>query len=143
MTYECARAYLADKFCETKVATHPLLTPAMICIDGMAAVVRGDLAFIHADTVLCDMSGAFSPEVYTLELIPLAIEKSQYLCTGLDMYLAEEPDAMSSMALVHSRIRRVFLLRKDTTGGGLGGRWFIHTLRGLNHHFRVFAAVTS
>jgi tRNA-specific adenosine deaminase 3 len=55
------------------------------------------------------------------------------------MYLADEPDAMSSMALVHSRIRRVFFLHKDVERGGLGGRWHIHTLRGLNHHFRVFA----
>ena len=55
------------------------------------------------------------------------------------MYLQVEPDAMTSMALVHSRIRRVYILQKDPKAGGIGGRWNVHTMRGLNHHFRVFS----
>lgn len=62
-----------------------------------------------------------------------------YLCSGLDIYLSEEPDLMSSMALVHSRIRRVFYKRDNPAYGALySGRGHIHCLRSLNHHYRVF-----
>jgi hypothetical protein len=52
-----ARSYLTDKHGEGRVAAHPLLTPAMICIDGLAAVVRGELAPVHVGSEECDMSG--------------------------------------------------------------------------------------
>lgn len=57
----------------------------------------------------------------------------------MDLYLTQEPDQMSSMALVHSRIRRVFFMHSDPVSGALqSGRGHIHSLRALNHHYRVF-----
>jgi tRNA-specific adenosine deaminase 3 len=50
---------------------------------------------------------------------------------------------MSSMALVHSRIRRVFYRTTSTVDGGLGTHYNIHSLRSLNHHFRVFRVSDS
>jgi tRNA-specific adenosine deaminase 3 len=62
-----------------------------------------------------------------------------YLCSGLDLYLTYEPDLMAAMALVHSRIRRVFFQHADPKMGALlSGRGHIHCLRSLNHHYRVF-----
>jgi tRNA-specific adenosine deaminase 3 len=50
-----------------------------------------------------------------------------------------EPDLMSSMALVHSRIRRVFFVNADDEHGALlSGNVHIHSLNALNHHYRVF-----
>ena len=46
--------------------------------------------------------------------------------------------ARCSMALVHSRIRRVVYCRPNTASGGLGSYYRIHTLSSLNHRFRVF-----
>ncbi|CAG8501518.1 8171_t:CDS:2 [Ambispora leptoticha] len=48
----------------------------------------------------------------------------------------EEP--MCSMALVHSRIGRVFYAKENPNSGGLGSTYKIHTHSSLNHHFQVF-----
>jgi len=64
-----------------------------------------------------------------------------YLCTGYDLYVTREPCVMCAMALVHSRIRRVFYGCRDSVMGALGSRYKIHTQAGLNHHFEVFCGV--
>lgn len=43
-----------------------------------------------------------------------------------------------SMALVHSRIGRVFYGRSNNASGGLGSYYKIHTHHALNHHFKTF-----
>ena len=65
----------------------------------------------------------------------------QYLCTGFDLYLTHEPCTMCAMALVHSRIGRVFYVHSNSEGGALGSRYSVHELPSLNHHFRVYHAL--
>lgn len=67
------------------------------------------------------------------------VEKPEgpYLCTGYDVYVTREPCAMCAMALVHSRVRRLFYGR-ESENGALGTLAKIHTLRELNHHYEVF-----
>ena len=43
------------------------------------------------------------------------------------------------MALVHSRVKRVFYYEVDCVGGGLGSRYKIHCNPLINHHFEVFS----
>lgn len=66
-----------------------------------------------------------------------------YLCTGYDVYVTREPCVMCAMALVHSRVRRVFYGCHKTDGepGGLGSFVSVHLLKGINHHYEVFAGV--
>jgi hypothetical protein len=70
--------------------------------------------------------------------LPSPPPDQQYVCTGLDLYLFQEPDMMSAMALVHSRIRRVIYLHPDPLCGALGSTHSVHEMRSLNHRFRVY-----
>nr|KAJ3418788.1 adenosine deaminase, tRNA-specific 3 [Polyrhizophydium stewartii] len=60
-----------------------------------------------------------------------------YLCSGLDLYVTREPCAMCAMALVHSRIRRVFYGERSDEGA-LGSAHKLHVHPSLNHHYLVF-----
>ncbi|CCW62855.1 unnamed protein product [Phytomonas sp. EM1] len=61
-----------------------------------------------------------------------------YLANNLDLYVSHEPCAMCAMALVHSRIARVFYCFPNRVDGGLGSVHAIHGIPSLNHHFRVY-----
>lgn len=64
--------------------------------------------------------------------------KVPYLCTGYDFYMTHEPCTMCAMALVHSRVRRVFYAQ-PSEGGALGTCRKLHVQPGLNHHFQVWS----
>ncbi|KAK6588338.1 hypothetical protein RS030_6889 [Cryptosporidium xiaoi] len=64
--------------------------------------------------------------------------KDQYLCTNCVVYLSHEPCISCSMALVHSRVSKVFYLNRDKERGFLGSKHKLHCVPELNHHYRVF-----
>ena len=130
---------------------NPLLDSTMLCIEGVAAAVRGeDLPCCCAvgnnssssssssskSNDSSSSSGSMTAEGCRCH--EHSLPDDQYLCTGLDLYLTYEPDIMVGMALVHSRIRRVFYRHKCPLLGALGSRHSIHSLRSLNHHYRVW-----
>lgn len=92
--------------------THPLLTPVMRCIDGVASVIKGEL----------DGQGS----------LPDPLDE-HYLCTGLDLFIIREPTLMCCMALVHSRIRRVFYLHRRHVNNDINGE-LKGANRGSNNH---------
>eukprot|EP00939_MAST-03C_sp_MAST-3C-sp1_P003548 g3548.t1 len=69
------------------------------------------------------------------------VTKDAYLCTGFDIVLTSEPCVMCSMALIHSRIRRVYYALPNAENGALGSNFCLHRVHEINHHFRVFEGV--
>ncbi|ALC41736.1 CG10927 [Drosophila busckii] len=65
-----------------------------------------------------------------------------YLCTGYDVYLLREPCLMCAMALVHSRVRRIFFL-DCCKNGALISCFKLHTIKELNHHYEVFHIILT
>lgn len=60
-----------------------------------------------------------------------------YLWSDCDVYLAEEPCLMCSMALVHARVRQIFFCFPSPSGA-LQTLVRLHALQPLNHKFGVF-----
>ena len=69
--------------------------------------------------------------------------QDQYVCTGFDVFLSHEPCPMCAMALVHSRVARVFYAHPYPACGALGSVHALHTIKSLNHSFTVFAGVLA
>lgn len=65
-----------------------------------------------------------------------------YLCTGYSIYALNEPCLMCSMALIHSRAKRVFY-NQTRPDGALGSMTKLHTNKNLNHRFEAFHVVLS
>ncbi|XP_067390623.1 probable inactive tRNA-specific adenosine deaminase-like protein 3 [Emydura macquarii macquarii] len=110
---------------------HPLFHAALVCID-LVACGQGGGAYSYCDYPAC----SFLP----LDGCPLSPDGLPYICTGYDMYLTREPCAMCAMALVHSRIQRVFY-GVPSPHGALGTRYHIHGRKDLNHRYEVFRGV--
>lgn len=65
-------------------------------------------------------------------------KEGPYLCTGYYIYMLKEPCVMCSMALVHSRAKRIFFCMDNSQNGALKSRVKLQTISSLNHRFEVF-----
>ncbi|VDN52510.1 unnamed protein product [Dracunculus medinensis] len=91
--------------------------------------------FLEAEKV-----GNGGPGCLMVDLEGKVVAKSntlQYLGTGFDVYLTEEPCSMCAMALVHFRVSRVFFCRRIPKGA-LESSWRIQEEKRINHHYQVF-----
>jgi len=134
---------------DTRTSTsHPLHHAVMNCIDLVAARERANIGRDAGSCEACIPAKRKSEEdelslvgAETNQKEVNAASRPAYLCTGYDLYVSHEPCVMCSMALVHSRITRVFYCRPSRSCGGLGSVYYIHSQHNLNHHFKVFRGV--
>ncbi|XP_019955275.2 probable inactive tRNA-specific adenosine deaminase-like protein 3 [Paralichthys olivaceus] len=118
---------------------HPLHHAVMVCID-LVAQSQGAGCYSFDKYPACSFS---SPTSDTCPNEPDAEASSQpYICTGYDLYVTREPCVMCAMALVHSRIGRVFY-GTASADGALGTKFKIHCQKDLNHRFEVYKGVLS
>ncbi|KAM9850521.1 putative inactive tRNA-specific adenosine deaminase-like protein 3 [Aulostomus maculatus] len=112
---------------------HPLHHAVMVCIDTVARRQGGGW-YSFDRYPACRLTDTFQnkPDVDA--------GPQPYICTGYDLYVTREPCVMCAMALLHSRIGRVFY-GTAFTDGALGSKYKIHTQKGLNHHFEVYKGV--
>ncbi|XP_035827785.1 probable inactive tRNA-specific adenosine deaminase-like protein 3 [Aplysia californica] len=116
---------------------YPLQHAVMVAIDLVAYSQGGGMWKLPEERVVqsCDAGLWYAKGFPSEECSKDRTEP--YLCTGYDLYVTQEPCVMCSMALVHSRIGRVFY-GSAQPAGALGSRYAIHYQPGLNHHFSVF-----
>lgn len=113
---------------------HPLHHAVMVCID-LVARSQGGGCYSFDRYPACTFTSD------TFQKVPDAEASSQpYICTGYDLYVTREPCVMCAMALVHSRIGRVFY-GTASVDGALGTKYKIHTQKDLNHRFEVYKGV--
>ncbi|CAL8266237.1 unnamed protein product [Lota lota] len=124
---------------------NPLHHAVMVCID-LVARGQGGGAYRFEEYPACTAalsltSSHSKPASETSKTIARVVDEGQpYICTGYDLYVTREPCVMCAMALVHSRIGRVFY-GTASSDGALGTRYKIHTQKDLNHRFDVFKGV--
>jgi tRNA-specific adenosine deaminase 3 len=110
---------------QTNPAINPLRHAVIECIDAVAEKQRTEEAVKRKRPLSDD---GHRPQKSDLP----------YLCTTFDAYVTREPCVFCAMALLHSRIGRVFFIDQNTAAGGFSTHFGLHDKRKLNHRFRVF-----
>lgn len=120
---------------------HPLHHTAMNMID-LVARSQGGGAMPHTDSCPTFSYSRLGPSLpasaseTTPDPLSTVPTTGPYLLTGYDVYLSREPCHMCAMALLHSRVRRVYVLEPTRDGSLLRDK--LHTKQGLNHKYQVF-----
>ena len=121
---------------EANTTSHPLRHTAMVLIDKVASL-QGGGAFTAPQP---DRTSPGMEETILTERFRdwrCFSECGGYLCTDCDVYLYQEPCHMCSMALLHSRARRVVFCQ-PSRDGALASVDRLHTRPSINHRFEVF-----
>lgn len=141
---ETVGAVMVDPATERVVAVghdcrgdHPLHHAVMVCIDLVSRSQGGGCYSFDrypACTFTLPSSDSFQ------KTAGMEATAQPYICTGYDLYVTREPCVMCAMALVHSRIGRVFY-GVASADGAFGTKYKIHSQKDLNHRFEVYRGV--
>lgn len=141
---EAVGAVMVDPAMERVIAVghdcrgdHPLHHAVMVCIDLVSRSQGGGCYSFdrYPACVFTSLSSDSSQKTTSTEAT-----SQPYICTGYDLYVTREPCVMCAMALVHSRIGRVFY-GVASADGAFGTKYKIHSQKDLNHRFEVYRGV--
>lgn len=103
---------------------------------------RTNMCLANAIAIHETPQGIAHPIMLALDAAAKVVQQStcadDYLCTGMDVFLLHEPCVMCAMALLHSRVGRVFFRFANEESGALRSKCRLHTLPSINHRYRVF-----
>ncbi|SSD59005.1 related to tRNA-specific adenosine deaminase subunit TAD3 [Saccharomycodes ludwigii] len=71
------------------------------------------------------------------------LSEDGYLCLDYEVYTTHEPCSMCCMALIHSRISRLFYLKDMPKTGCLKNNYHMHSIKPLNSSYHVFQWVNE
>ncbi|KAJ2165531.1 tRNA-specific adenosine deaminase subunit tad3 [Coemansia sp. RSA 451] len=133
------RKIVAQAADTTSESGHPLRHAVMNCI---ALVADREVARLTAEPIDDNNTGE-SNSVPVKRSHELCEDRDVggYLCEGLDVFAVREPCVMCTMALVHSRIGRLFFVEQSPSGGI--SRYAMHSHKALNHNFTAFVCHLS
>ncbi|KAG1772311.1 cytidine deaminase-like protein [Suillus occidentalis] len=120
---------------DTRMSTgHPLRHAAM-------NIIR-DVADWRAKTSPTDLlpyplKSAISESDDSLGISDTSCNGTNYLLTGLTLFITHEPCIMCSMALLHSRVKEVFYIVPMPQTGGCGGSACLPALKDVNHRYSI------
>uniref|UniRef100_UPI0037E9A486 probable inactive tRNA-specific adenosine deaminase-like protein 3 n=1 Tax=Semicossyphus pulcher TaxID=241346 RepID=UPI0037E9A486 len=141
---EAVGAVVVDPALERMIAVghdcrgdHPLHHAVMVCID-LVARSQGGGCYPFDRYPACTFSASTSGNFQKGS--DAKASSQPYICTGYDFYITREPCVMCTMALVHSRVGRVFY-GSASSDGAFGTKYKIHSQRDLNHRFEVYKGV--
>lgn len=119
---------------DTRTSTgHPLRHAAMNVIREVA-----DFRASTSSDIMVDSSmPVASPSDSSPEISDTSTNGTNYLLTGLTLFITHEPCIMCSMALLHSRVKEVFYIVSMPQTGGCGGSACLPALKGVNHRYSI------
>ncbi|KAJ1994242.1 tRNA-specific adenosine deaminase subunit tad3 [Coemansia spiralis] len=156
-----AREAIVQSTDMTHTLVHPLKHAVMCCISKIADIeldkkkqgcfgdqCTNDNTNDQSEVQLVPAKRAHTPDIAGTPLVTEQISSandiednameftSGYLCGGLDVFSSKEPCVMCCMALVHSRIGRLFFIDPSESGGI--SYYSINSRKALNHNFTAF-----
>lgn len=147
--FRCAKIHGIGLSSDEIVSKNPVMHPTMLAIDDVATNAGAGhwKAAPHLESSLeclqekLDRSEELKDHRIDANFLP-------YLCTNYDIFVTEEPCFMCTMALVQSRIRRLFYLdiesikhhsiRELCYSDKAIERFYVHRAKNLNHKFEAW-----
>lgn len=129
---------------------HPLHHAGMLAIEMVAYKLRNGIKekykqnriiSNHTNKTTCKEHKLSVEEGNKQTNINSDIIMDQYLCTNYFAYFSHEPCLMCAMAMVHSRVKCIIFDKTNINNGALCSKLKIHSIKNLNHHFKVYKSV--